>query len=69
MHKTASGNIEYPEAIFMEIVKTDVPMTSELNGQTIAALVARYPVLRTEQLGETAFGRPLLTLVAGNGPR
>ena len=53
----------------MEIVKTDVPMTSELNGQTIAALVARYPVLRTEQLGETAFGRPLLTLVAGNGHR
>ena len=53
----------------MEIVKTDVPMTSELNGKTIAALVARYPVLRTEQLGETAFGRPLLTLVAGNGPR
>ena len=53
----------------MEIVKTDVPMTAALNARTIAALVARYPFLRTEQLGETAFGRPLLTLVAGNGPR
>ena len=53
----------------MEIVKTDVPMTAALNARTIAALVARYPFLRTEQLGETAFGRPILTLVAGNGPR
>ena len=53
----------------MEIVKTDVPMTAALNARTIAALVARYPFLRTEQLGETAFGRPILTLMAGNGPR
>ena len=53
----------------MEIVKTDVPMTAALNARTIAALVARYPFLRTAQLGETAFGRPILTLGAGNGPR
>ena len=53
----------------MTIVKTDVPMTSERSAQTIAALVARYHFLRTEQLGETAFGNPILTLVAGTGPR
>ena len=53
----------------MELVKTNVPMTSALNAQTIGALLDRYPFLRSEQLGETAFGRPLLTLVIGSGPR
>ena len=53
----------------MAIVKTDVPMTSALNEETILALTARYPFLRSEKLGETAFGRPLRTLVVGRGPR
>lgn len=53
----------------MAIVNTDIPMTSERLVQTVQALTARYPFLRSEQLGETAFGRPLLTLVAGSGPR
>lgn len=53
----------------MAIVKTDVPMTSRLCEDTILALVERYPFLRTEKLGATAFGRSLRTLVVGNGPR
>ena len=53
----------------MAIVNTDVPMTSRLCEDTILALVERYPFLRTEKLGVTAFGRSLRTLVVGNGPR
>ena len=53
----------------MAIVKTDVPMTSRLCEDTILALVERYPFLRTEKLGVTAFGRSLRTLVVGRGPR
>lgn len=51
------------------IVKTDVPMTSELCGETIDALVRTYPFCTTETLTETAFGRPVKTLVVGNGER
>lgn len=53
----------------MAIVKTDVPMTARLCEDTILALVERYPFLRTEKLGVTAFGRSLRTLVVGRGPR
>ncbi len=53
----------------MAIVKTDVPMTSERNEQTILDLVKRYPFLRTEVLKETAYGRNLRTLVIGKGKR
>ncbi len=53
----------------MAIVKTDVPMTSELNEQTILELVKRYPFLRSEVLTETAYGRNLRTLVIGTGSR
>ena len=53
----------------MAIVKTDVPMTPERNEQTILELVKTYPFLRTEVLTETRQGRPVRTLVAGNGPR
>ncbi len=53
----------------MAIVKTDVPQTYELCEQTILALVAKYPFLRTEVLTETAQGRNIRTLVIGNGPR
>ena len=53
----------------MAIVKTDVPMTYELCERTILELVRAYPVLRTEVLTQTAFGRNLRTLVIGNGPR
>jgi len=53
----------------MAIVDTTVPITSESCGQMILSLVREYPFLRTEVLTNTAFGRPVRTLVIGNGPR
>ena len=53
----------------MSIVKTDVPLTSQLNDETIAALVARYPGARSGILTTTAYGRPVRTLTYGNGGR
>lgn len=53
----------------MAIVQTDVPVTSARCEQTILDLVAAYPFLRTEVIGNTAFQRPIRTLVIGNGPR
>lgn len=53
----------------MAIVKTDVPMTSELCSETIREITAAYPFCRTETLTETAFGRPVETLVVGGGDR
>ena len=54
----------------MAIVRTDIPTTAKLCEDTILALVAAYPQLvRTELLTTTAFGRPIRTLVIGNGAR
>jgi len=53
----------------LAIVRTDIPYTSALCGQTIEALTAAYPFCRSEILTTTAFGRPVRTLVIGNGPR
>ena len=53
----------------MEIVTTDVPITSQRNDALIRALAERYPSIRTELLATSAFGRPIRTLVIGNGPR
>ncbi len=53
----------------MPIVQTNVPMTPKLCEETIRALTARFPACRSETLAATAYGRPLLTLVIGNGPR
>ena len=53
----------------MAIVRTDVPMTSELCRQIILQLTETYPFLRSEVLTTTAFGRPVQTLVIGNGER
>lgn len=53
----------------MSIVKTDVPMTPELCVETIAALTQRYPFCRSEVLTHTAYERPVVTLVVGEGPR
>ena len=53
----------------MPIVRTDIPMTPELLEDTVRALTREYPFLRSETLTTTAFGRPLLTLVIGSGPR
>ena len=53
----------------MAIVRTDVPMTSERCDETIDALLEAYPFLRSELLTTTAFGRPVRTLVIGEGDR
>ena len=53
----------------MAIVQTGIPITSQANEQYIGALVSTYPFLRTEVLTNTAFQRPVSTLVVGNGPR
>ena len=53
----------------MDIVQTDIPITSERCDKTILDLVERYPFCRTEVIGSTAFQRPLRTLVIGTGPR
>ena len=51
------------------IVTTDTPITAAKNQEIIRSLVQTHPFLRTEQLATTAFGRPIPTLVLGNGPR
>ena len=53
----------------MSIVRTDVPMTAQLCDETILELVKKYPFCRSELLANTAFGRPIRSLVIGNGDR
>lgn len=53
----------------MPIVTTDTPITSAKNDAMILALAEKYPFIRTEVLTNSAFGRPIRTLVMGNGPR
>ena len=53
----------------MAIVNTHIPLTSQSCEDMIQAIVATYPFCRTEVITETAFGRPIRTLVIGNGPR
>ncbi len=53
----------------MPIVNTQLPITSASSDQMILELTRTYPSLRSELLGQTAFGRPIRTLVLGNGPR
>ncbi|MEE0111348.1 MAG: M14 family metallocarboxypeptidase [Oscillospiraceae bacterium] len=50
-------------------MQTDVPMTSALCEETVRKLVDAYPFLRTEVLTTTAFGRPVQTVVIGQGDR
>ena len=44
-------------------------MTSALCEQTIQKLLEAYPILRSEILTTSAFGRPIHTLVIGDGDR
>ena len=53
----------------MPIVQTDVPMTAQRCIDTILEITRTYPFCRSEELTTTAFGRPIRTLVIGNGPR
>ena len=45
------------------------PVTSENTQQVIETLTRTYPFVRSERLTQTAFGRPISTLVIGTGPR
>ncbi len=53
----------------MSVVRTDVPMTAALCQETIQTLVKTYPFLQSRLLTQTAYGRPVQALVAGEGPR
>ena len=45
------------------------PVTSKNTEKEIESLLRTYPFMRSERLATTAFGRPISTLVVGNGPR
>jgi len=53
----------------LSIVPTNVPMTSQLCGETIRKLTELYPLIKTEVLTTTAFGRPVFALTIGDGDR
>ena len=53
----------------MAIVKTDIPVTSELNWQWSRALSQRYPSIRAENLIWSPYGRPIPVLTMGSGMR
>ena len=53
----------------MAIVNTTVPISAESCERMILELVEKYPFCRTEVIGVTAYGRPLRTLIIGNGER
>ena len=54
---------------FLSVVKTDEPMTSALNTQTIQKLTEIYPFISVEKLTDTAFGRPVWAMTMGEGER
>ena len=53
----------------MAIVKTDIPVTSELNWQWVRALSQRYPSMKAENLVWSPYGRPIPVLTLGEGQR
>ena len=53
----------------MPIVNTSMPITSHSCDEMILRIVEVYPFCRTEVITNTAFQRPVRTLVIGNGPR
>ena len=53
----------------MPIVNTQIPITSASNDRMILELVKAYPFCRTEVIANTAFQRPIRTLVIGTGER
>ena len=53
----------------MALVRTDIPITSKSCDRMIQEIVEAYPFCRTEVITDTAYGRPVRTLVIGNGPR
>ena len=45
------------------------PVTAQTTQREIESLLRTYPFMRSERLATTAVGRPITTLVVGNGPR
>ena len=52
-----------------DVTPTDIPWSSALAEYVIRGLAARYPSLRQERIGQSALGRPIYALTAGDGPR
>jgi len=53
----------------MDIVRTNVPITSQSSETMIRALAEKYPFIRTEKLTVTDFQRPVTAMVMGQGDR
>lgn len=53
----------------MDTVWNLQPVTAQNTQKEIESLLRTYPFMRSERLATTAFGRPISTLVVGNGPR
>lgn len=53
----------------MENVWNLQSVTAKNTQREIESLLRTYPFMRSERLATTAFGRPISTLVVGNGPR
>ena len=53
----------------MSIVNTQAPITARFCDAAIQTLVETYPFCRSDLLTQTAFGKPVRTLVIGEGPR
>jgi len=53
----------------MSLLNTQIPLTAKACDEFIMGLADRYPFCRTELLTYTAYGRPVRTLVIGDGPR
>ena len=51
------------------VLNTQIPLTAKSCEEYILALAQEYPFCRTELLTHTAYGRPIRTLVLGEGPR
>ena len=51
------------------VLNTQIPLTAQSCEEYILALAQEYPFCRTELLTHTAYGRPIRTLVLGEGPR
>ena len=53
----------------MAIVPTNVPMTSGLCERTVLQLLEAFPFIRSEVLTTTVYGRPVQSLIIGEGDR
>ncbi len=51
------------------VTPADIPWCSALAEYCVRGLAARYPWLIEERIGESALGRPVYALTAGDGPR